>query len=201
MSSTSVAAVLKTRGLSPAERVILWAFAEVSDDAGYSWRAIDTVAELAELTERHVRRLVGDLRKRNYLDQTYQGGGRGRPALYRVLPTMLIDDPDAKSRARYEARFREAEEKGGKMSPFRLSPNPGADVRKGGSPRALKGGLQTPRLKNEISLNGDAEVEGDLDVDQRVPELIDLIPRDEDEAIGDYLRRAHKIRASAATSD
>ena len=213
MSSTSVAAVLQTRGLSPAERVILWAFAEVSDDAGYSWRAIDTVAEIAELTERHVRRLVGDLRKRGYLDQTYMGGGRGRPALYRVLPTLLIDDPDAKSRARYEERFAEAEQKGGNMSPFRLSGvslNPGAGVRKGGSTRALKGGLQTPRLRNELYMK-DAEPRDNLGVPEigdnlgvaggpvgDLGNVAELIERDPDESIGDYLRRAHKIHLDEA---
>ena len=197
MSSTSVAAVLKPRGLSPAERVILWAFAEVSDDAGYSWRSIDTVAVLAELDERHVRRLVIGLRKRAYLDQTYQGGGRGRPALYRVLPTVLIDDPDAKSRARYEERFRAAEEKGGNMSPFRLSGNTGAGARNGGSPRAPKGGPETPRLRKETKTMGDVESRADLDVE----EVADLIPREEGEEIRAYFDRAHKIRAKAATSD
>lgn len=205
MSSHSVSTVLRTRGLSTSERVVLWAFADVSDDAGYSWRAIGTVADLAELDERHVRRIVGELRQRFLLDQTYQGGGRGRPALYRVLPLTLIDDPDARSRAAYEERFRLATEKGGNMSPFRMSP----DQAKGGRTRAEtlaqprgKGGRVDPPTSYELDRKGDAEPRRDLGVAGGnvgdLTEAADLIPREDGESMDDYLRRTLALRLAAA---
>lgn len=193
MSSLSVATVLTTRGLKPAERIVLWAFAEVSDDAGYSWRSKATVAVLTELDERHVGRIIADLRRRGYLDQTYMGGGRGIPALYRVLPTLLTDDPDAKSRAKYEDRFRLAAEtrKGGNMSPFNLSTR-GAPTRVKGGVGARKGGSTDPPSSNELDMNGGDEPEEDLDP---APALD--FEREEDESINAYLKRTARLRRDA----
>lgn len=186
MSVKAVAAVLDARGLKPAERVILIILADTADDAGYSWRSLATVADLAELDQRHVRRLCLDLVVRGLLDRTYEGGGRSRPALYRVLPTVLLDDHDSASRLRYELRFG-LDGNGVNMSPI--------DNSKRGSPRAergvparAKGGSTDPPNLQEPSRTGGALVDNAAEFD---PELI---PRLHDEPIKVYLERSFRIR-------
>ena len=114
MSSKAISAVTDARGLNLSERAVLWRMADQGDDAGYSWLGIDTLAEDLETSKRTIQRLInGDadrrtgLIERGYLEQIYLGGGRGRPALFRVLPWVL--DPGVKrrfdARANYEKRF------------------------------------------------------------------------------------------------
>ena len=186
MSVKAVSAVLSARGLKPAERVILIILADTADDAGYSWRSLATVAELSELDRRHVRRLCLGLVSAGLLDRTYDGGGRGRPALYRVLPAVLDDDRDAVSRIRYERRF-EVPAMGVNLSPIDNSER-GVPTRGKGGPHARKGGSLDPPIHQEPSRTGGALVDSAAEFD---PELI---PRLHDEPIKDYLERSFRIR-------
>jgi hypothetical protein len=122
MSSKAVAAVVDARGLSLSERAVLFRLADQADDCGYVWLGIERIAEELESTKRTIQRILRGrpeadadpgkpgLLERGYVNEIYPGGGRGRPALLRVLPFALTDAPEKRrGRDAYERRYRKGD--------------------------------------------------------------------------------------------
>jgi hypothetical protein len=77
---------------------------------GYAWPSVETIAEVARLTERAVQH---SLRRLEAVDliATEPGGGRGRPSRYRVRLNAFDESP-------LSGAIKQAAERGSSRSPF-----------------------------------------------------------------------------------
>lgn len=195
MSAKAFNAVTEARGLTMSERCVLWRMADQADDSGYSWLGHETIAGDLETTKRTIQRLINGYERkipgtgssewveglidRGYVEGVYAGGGRNRPALYRIMPDVLDDDPDRRrGRLAYERRFG----KGVKLSPFQrrqtvtpMSRNDDTDDAKGRHRRH-------PTLK-ETQRNGAGAGSDEPPADRRP-----------DETATEYLERKYRER-------
>ena len=85
---------------TPTHKLVLLAFADFADDAGYCWPSIARVAVKSQVSERHVQRVVADLKRDGLLAISEAGGGRKTPR-YQIRGDRLSplrddgDDGDA----------------------------------------------------------------------------------------------------------
>lgn len=190
MSVKATSAVIEERGLSPSERLVLIVLADQGDDAGYSWLGLETIADKVEIARRSVRRILVRLIASARLDRVHPGGGRGRPALYRVLPLVLSETDDSSSRARYERRF-VIRQKGDNLSSI-------GEIQRGtprsekGDATARKGGPPGPPTHSDPL--GPSEASSD----EVVP---DLPPRLPGETTSDFVVRLSEIYAAETTDN
>lgn len=72
-------AVKELRGVTPAERIVLYAFADYADKAGGSvWPSLLTIADECEIDERTARRIVRRLEARGLVSVAARRGIGGR---------------------------------------------------------------------------------------------------------------------------
>ena len=128
--------------LPPAQRLILLRLGDWADDYGYSWPGLEDLEAKVGVGERSIRRHLRQLEDAGLVTIVYEGGGRHRTSLYRILPTILGDVDDPPGRRRYEKRHH--------INPDKMTGN---RKRKRGHQRAEKG---TPaRGKPDRAMSGD----------------------------------------------
>jgi DNA-binding MarR family transcriptional regulator len=67
--------------------LVLLALADNADDERrHAWPSVETLAKKARLSPRQVKRVLTELVAAGELEVVREGGGRGKPTLYRVLP-------------------------------------------------------------------------------------------------------------------
>lgn len=78
--------VWATHGLKGGPLLLMLAIADHANDAGECWPSQRHLAEKARLTERQVRRVIGQLIRDEYLAISERGLGRGKKTLYKLFP-------------------------------------------------------------------------------------------------------------------
>lgn len=90
MSRRIRAACYDVRGISALDRVLLFRFADQADDRGFVWLGQEELARAAEVDVRTVRRRLRRLEDQRVIGVVHPGGGRSRPTLYKLLPTVVL---------------------------------------------------------------------------------------------------------------
>lgn len=159
MSSYAVVAVRECRGVSIAERAVLFTMADQADDSGYVWLGLERIAEELEVHVRTIQRAVNGQTKdepgligRGYLEVVYEGGGRSRPTLFRMLPALLTireTERGLRSLHNYQTRFGSELDRRSrdKLPPFRKGKTPAPPT---GNPGARD---EKPRRPRHPTLN------------------------------------------------
>ena len=82
MSFEAVRHVLENSKTKGAQRLILVVVAEHADKNGLAWPSIETIARLANCSERFVKKTISELKSEELTIE--RGGGRGRSNRYRI---------------------------------------------------------------------------------------------------------------------
>ena len=82
MSIEAVRHVLEQSKTKGAQRLILLVIAEHADRSGIAWPSVETIAHLANCSERFVKRTIAKLDAGELVLE--RGGGRGRSNRYRI---------------------------------------------------------------------------------------------------------------------
>ena len=82
MSFEAVRHVLENSKTKGAQRLILVVIAEHADKNGLAWPSVDTIARLANCSERFVKKTISELKSEELTIE--RGGGRGRSNRYRI---------------------------------------------------------------------------------------------------------------------
>ena len=87
MSFEAMRRGVAVKGLSKADKVLLWVLADHANQQDSCWQSVKTLAEEAEMSERQVQRSIISLENKG-LVQVQRGSGRHRTSLYRLtLPS------------------------------------------------------------------------------------------------------------------
>ena len=76
-----------------AAKLVLVTLAAQADEDGLCSIAVPTVAAICDVTDRQVQRTISELVKQGDLQEVSKGGGRGRPAVYRIAVHPTVPFP------------------------------------------------------------------------------------------------------------
>lgn len=143
----------RRRGL----RAVLLVLAEAANGDGIAWPSRATIAERACISDRQVRRLLGDLEDLGRItSERGRRGGRGRSTRYRVTPRA----DDGSAHARELSDGPSGPRKGGHERPPLGLVKGDMDDRKGGQERPERGTCVSPEPKEPSVTGADGAATG-----------------------------------------